>query len=79
LAQIVILSESMRKKFSEQLRFNTSKLEAVCNQNYNYEMRSQMSGHAISYMQEQFKILYKAIDNISVDKKHGERLQQSIE
>jgi len=38
-----------------------------------------MSGHAIFYMQEQFKILYNAIDNISVDKKHGERLQQTIE
>jgi len=64
----------MRKKFSEKLRFNTSKLEAVCNQNYNYEISKQIAGHSIFYMQEQFKILYNSIDNISVDKKHGERL-----
>ena len=37
-----------------------------------------ISNHSINFLQEQFKILYNSIDNISADKRLGDVLQFKI-
>jgi len=44
--------------------------------NFNHEVRKNLSNYSIKFMQDQFKILFAAIDNISVDKKAGEMMTQ---
>lgn len=41
-------------------------------------MTQELAQHNIHYLQEQFKILYYAVDNISADKKLGDNLQFKI-
>ena len=41
-------------------------------------MSQEISNHSIHFLQEQFKILYNSIDNISADKRLGDVLQFKI-
>ncbi len=78
LTQISILSESLRKKFSERLRSNAGEFEELQNRNFNHVLREELFDHSLSYMQEQFKMLFESIENISTDRKQGELLNLEI-
>lgn len=68
----------MRKQFSEQLRYCQQKLEMKENENFNQQVREQLFDHTISYLQEQFKLLFESVDNISIGKKAAEKYAQEI-
>ena len=55
----------------------TLQLENNCN-NFNQEVREHIFDHTISYLQEQFKFLYESIDNLSIGKKAGEKLNTEM-
>ena len=69
-----MISEEMRKTFSEQLRDSLVRDEASRNENFNQNMNQQIQGHSIQFLQEQFKLLFDSVNNISADKKLGDRL-----
>lgn len=50
LISIALVSEGLRKNFSEQLRYSKSKLEEIENQNFNHEVREKISDHSIDYL-----------------------------
>ena len=75
---MTLVSEEMRKTFSEQLRESLARDEASRNTIFNQSMSSQIQGHSISFLQEQFKILFDSVHNISADKKLGDRMQLQI-
>ena len=78
LKNMTIISEEMRKTFSEQLRESLVRDEASRNENFNQNMNQQIQGHSIQFLQEQFKLLFDSVNNISADKKLGDRLQKRI-
>ena len=78
LKNMTIISEEMRKTFSEQLRESLVRDEASRNENFNQNMNQQIQGHNIQFLQEQFKLLFDSVNNISADKKLGDRLQKRI-
>lgn len=47
LIKITMISEQMRKKFSESLRMELAKNEAMKNENFNYKMGKEISEHTI--------------------------------
>ena len=57
LSHISLISEQMRKEFSEKLRETLASNESLKNQTYNERMRQEISTHTICYLQEQFKKL----------------------
>ena len=73
-----MISEEMRKTFSEQLRESMVRDEASKNENFNQSMQQQIQGHNIQFLQEQFGILFDSVHNISADKKLGDRLYKRI-
>ena len=78
LIKITLVSEEMRKLFSEQLRECLAQDEANKNTIFNQQVSSQIQSHSISFLQEQFKILFEAIHNISADKRLGDQLKFQI-
>ena len=74
LKNMTLISEEMRKTFSEQLRESLVRDEASRNENFNQNMNQQIQGHSIQFLQEQFKLLFDSVNNISADKKLGDRL-----
>ena len=78
LINMTLVSEEMRKLFSEQLRESLARDEANKNTIFNQSMASQIQQHSISFLQEQFKILFESIHNISADKKLGDKMQFQI-
>ena len=74
LKNMTMISEEMRKTFSEQLRDSLVRDEASRNENFNQNMNQQIQGHSIQFLQEQFKLLFDSVNNISADKKLGDRL-----
>lgn len=74
----MILSERLRQKFSEQLRSLGGNLEEYQNKNFNLSLGEQLHNHSLSYMQEQFKLLFKSIENISFDRKKGEMVNMEM-
>ena len=74
LKNMTMISEEMRKTFSEQLRESLVRDEASRNENFNQNMNQQIQGHSIQFLQEQFKLLFDSVNNISADKKLGDRL-----
>lgn len=73
-----LVSEGMRKSFQEKLRQALASIEQLNNTNFNELMTQELAQHHITYLQDQFKILYYAVDNISTDKKFGDTLQFQI-
>jgi hypothetical protein len=53
-------------------------LEATQNLNFNHEVRQQINDHSVVYMQDNFKMLFTAIDNISSDKKRGQTMENEL-
>jgi len=47
LIEISLISEEMRKKFSESLRMALAKNEAMRNENFNHKMGKEISQHTI--------------------------------
>ena len=78
MIKITLVSEEMRKLFSEQLRECLAQDEANKNTIFNQQVSSQIQSHSISFLQEQFKILFEAIHNISADKRLGDQLKFQI-
>lgn len=72
----MIISENTRKKLSDNLKSTLGTLEESQNQIYNQNMKEEIFGHQILYMQDQFKILHHANQNI--DKKEFETLKSEI-
>ena len=75
---MTLVSEEMRKTFSEQLRESMVRDEASRNENFNQNMQQQIQGHSIQFLQEQFQLLFNGLHNISADKKLGDRLELKI-
>ena len=71
---MTLVSEEMRTSFSEQLRESLARDEANRNTIFNQSMSSQIQSHSISFLQEQFKVLFDSVHNISADKKLGDRM-----
>jgi len=78
VSKIAIVSEQMRKNFSEKLRQALGDNETMTNAQFNDKMRQALSNHTIAYLQDQFRKLYDALDNISSDKKAGDDMSFKI-
>ena len=46
--------------------------------NFNHEVRQQINDHSFVYMQDNFTMLFSAIDNISSDKKRGQMMENEL-
>ena len=79
LINISLVSEQMRKKFSDELRTSLVVNEALCNSHFNLKMEQQIASHSIQFLQEQFTILHESVENISSDKRLGDKMARRIE
>ena len=69
----------MRKNFCDGLRNQLAKNESLLNAHFNLKMEQQIANHSIQFLQEQFTILHESIENISSDKRAGDRMTRQID
>ena len=69
----------MRKKFCNELREHLAKNEALCNAHFNLNMEQKIANHSMQFLQEQFTILHNSVENISSDKRLGDKMTREIE
>lgn len=79
LINISLVSEQMRKKFCDELRHQLARNEALCNTQFNLKMEQQIANHSIQFLQEQFTILHDSVENISSNKRLGDKMEREIE
>lgn len=67
-----VTSDQLRKLSQDKLREFELNCETIGNNLYNLKMEQKIANHSIQFLQENFTVLHKAIENIQFDKQLGD-------